>query len=323
MPSLSPGSRRRADARRPALFWAAVLVALAVGLALGGGVLARYTGDGGVTRDLRAQVADLKADNQDLTARADAGEGFADTVAGRLFADGLSDSPVVVIAAPGADPADVSAITTYVERSGGTVTGTLTLTPTLYADGQAARLGGIVDQSVPAGVTLDPTVADPAARAGDLLGAILLSRGPTSDPAPAAPSGPDRANALAALRDGGFVTFDGGDPAPARVAVVVTGASVATSAAGQGQAVGRLAAALSKHGQGAVLAGRTGSAAGAGPVVVVRHDDTLHAKLSTVDDVGTAVGRVTAVLALGEAAHGRFGAYGTGPTASAVAPGVG
>ncbi len=304
--------RGRARRRPAALFWAAVLIALAVGLALGGGLLSRFTGDGGVTRNLQAQVDALKATDQTLKARAKAGDDFADDVSGRLLANGLQSSPVVVLVAPGADSGDVDGVTTYIKASGGTIAGTLTLTPALYADGQSDRLRGIVDHSVPAGVTLDSSSVDPAARAGDLLGAVLLG-GPVS-------SG-GRIDALAALRDGGFVQYTGATVAAGRVAVVVTGGSVANGDAGQGQAIGRLAAALSRHGQGAVLAGRTGSASGAGALVVVRNDAGLHRSLTTVDDVDTAVGRVTTVLALGEATRGRFGAYGMGESATAVAPG--
>ncbi|MDF0532232.1 copper transporter [Tsukamurella sp. 8F] len=306
---------KRPSARRPALFWAALLVALAVGLALGGGVLSRFTGDGGVTSSLHDQVDRLEAENSALKSRAAAGDGYAEATSAALLAGRLKGVPVVVVRAADADSGDVTAVSDRIKQAGGDVTGTLTLTRTLYADGQAERLRGVADQVAPEGTTLKG--ADPAARAGDLLGALLLAKQGAQ-----APSAGERRDALAALRDGGFVTYDGDNVAPGRIAVVVSGGGVDAAGGSEGQAVGRLASAISAHGAGAVLAGRTGSADGGGPIPVVRGDGALTRSLSTVDDVDTAVGRVATALALASAADGRYGAYGTGKGASGVAPTV-
>jgi hypothetical protein len=65
-----------------------------------------------------------------------------------------------------------------------------------------------------------------------------------------------------------------------------------------------------------VLAGSAGSAESTGAVGVARADPSITAALSTVDDVATATGRVSAVLALREQADGRAGQYGTAVTAA-------
>lgn len=303
-----PGPSRRLrspGARRPALFWAAILLAFAVGVALGGGVLARFTTDGDL-KDLREQVSELETQNRGLTDRARAADGFAEGAAPSALGRGLDGFPVLLVVAPGADRGDVAQISRRITQAAGTVAGTLTLTDALYADGQSERLRGVVDNAAPAGVTIDAALVDPRARAGDLLGSILLGKG--SAPAPSN----GRTDALAALKQAGFVAFDGPTVPGARAVVVVTGGEVSGDHAGQGQGIGLLAAGLSRHGDGAVLAGRTGSAQGAGPIVVVRQDKNLAPRLGTVDDADVTVGQVSTVLALVQATRGDVRAYGTG-----------
>lgn len=303
-----PGPSRRlrsSGARRPALVWAAVLLAFAVGVALGGGVLARFTTDGDL-KDLRAQVDQLEGANGALTDRARAADAFADAAAPSTLGRTLAGIPVLMVVAPSADRGDVGQIGRRVTQGGGTVSGTLTLTDDLYAEDKAERLRGVVDNAVPNGVTLDASLVDPRARAGDLLGAVLLSEGAVKPPSNG------RTDALAALKQAGFVDFSGPTVPGARAAVIVTGGTVPGERAGEGQGIGRLAAALSRHGDGSVLAGRTGSSQGAGPIVVVRQDKGLATGLATVDDADTAVGQVSAALALAQATRGDVRAYGSG-----------
>ncbi|TWS22131.1 copper transporter [Tsukamurella sputi] len=303
-----PGPTRRLrspGARRPALFWAAVLLAFAVGVALGGGVLARFTTDGDL-KELRSQVDQLERDNGALTDRARAADGYADAAAPSTLGRSLAGIPVLVVTAPSADRGDVAQISRRITQAGGTVAGTLTLKDALYAEDKAERLRGVVDNAVPTGVTLDTGLVDPRARAGDLLGAVLLSQGAVKPPSNG------RTDALAALKQAGFVDFSGPTVPGARTAVIVTGGTVPGERAGEGQGIGRLAAGLSRHGDGAVLTGRTGSSQGAGPIVVVRQDKGLAEKLATVDDTDTVVGQVSTALALGQATRGDVRAYGTG-----------
>lgn len=303
-----PGRSRRLrtpGARRPALFWAAVLLAFAVGVALGGGVLSRFTTDGDV-KDLRAQVEGLERDNAALTDRARAADGFADAAAPSTLGRGLAGIPVLMVVAPSADRGDVAQVSRRVTQGGGTVAGTLTLSADLYAEDKAERLRGVVENAVPNGVRLDDSLVDPRARAGDLLGAVLLSKNAVEPPSNG------RTDALAALKQADFVDFSGPTVPGARAAVIVTGGTVPGDRAGEGQGIGRLAAALSRHGDGTVLAGRAGSSQGAGPIVVVRQDGALRADLATVDDVDTVVGQVSTAHALAQATRGDARAYGSG-----------
>lgn len=303
-----PGRARRLRTpgrRRPALFWAAILLALAVGLALGGGVIARFTADRDV-KDLRGQVEQLEGRTAALDARAKAADSFADAAAPTTLGNSLSGYPVLLVLSPTADGSDVAQISRRITQAGGTVAGRVSLTPALYDESQSERLRGVVDNAAPSGTTIDAALVDPRARTGDLLGTILLSERAVK------PESSGRADALAALQQAGFLSFDGDSVPGARAAVVVTGGAVPEDQAAQGQAIGRLAAGLSAHGDGTVLAARSGSATGAGPIVVVRQDTALTARLATVDDADTTVGQVSTALALIEATRGRVHAYGSG-----------
>jgi hypothetical protein len=109
---------------------------------------------------------------------------------------------------------------------------------------------------------------------------------------------------------------------------VLTGGALPGLDGGDAAAVvARLAAQLDRAadrgGGGAVLAGGAGSADATGSVGVARADPGIGEGVSTVDDVHTGAGQVSAVLALGEQLDGRAGRYGTADTAadgSAPAP---
>ena len=68
--------------------------------------------------------------------------------------------------------------------------------------------------------------------------------------------------------------------------------------------VAELVTALDTAGSGAVVAGDTASAADTGLVGLIRADPTLSAAVSTVDNVDTAAGHISTVLALGRRGRG-------------------
>lgn len=298
---------------------AAVFVALAVGVVLGARVLSDplAIGPGGLEQEVRQQ--ERVDDTAALTERLAAADEFDTTMSSRIVRDALRGKSVVVFLAPGADEGDVAALTGLVTAAGGTLTGTVGLTPD-FVDGDASEKlrSVVVSPIVPAGTQLSTTLTDAGAQAGDLLGiALLINRDPAIAPVDAAA----RDTVLAALRDTGFVTY----PqyiGPADAAVVVTGGALADDAGSEGATVARFAAALAPHGSGVVLAGRDGSANEVSAVGVARADPALAGAVTTVDDIGTAAGRITTVLAvqslLGGSAPQK---YGVGPGAAAVTVG--
>ena len=53
---------------------------------------------------------------------------------------------------------------------------------------------------------------------------------------------------------------------------------------------------------------------------MIRDDPALSAAVSTVDNVGTTAGQISAVLALGQESEGTSGKYGTGEDTQPVPP---
>ena len=105
----------------------------------------------------------------------------------------------------------------------------------------------------------------------------------------------------------------------ANAAVVITGGSLPQDAGNQGVSAARFSAALAPHGSGTLLAGRDGSATGGAAVAVTRADAGMNSAISTVDDVDTAAGRITAILGLHDLINGgHIGQYGTGHGATSI-----
>jgi hypothetical protein len=129
-----------------------------------------------------------------------------------------------------------------------------------------------------------------------------------------------RATVLAALRDTGFITYQPTDHfGAANAAVVITGARLPPDAGNQGATVARFSAAMAPHGSGTLLAGRDGSATGTAAVAVTRADGGMASTISTVDNVDSEPGRITAILGLHDLINGgHTGQYGTGHGATSI-----
>lgn len=325
---------------------AAVFLALAVGVVLGARILSdpMVVGLRGDKGDLQQQIGSLRADNGALDRRLLAADDFDSRMSGRIVRDALAATSVLLVRTPDASDDDVAALSDLIARAGGSVSGTLDLTPEFVGANSAEKLRSVVNSPiVPPGAALNVSLTDPAAQAGDLLGVALQVRPDSGNPGPANPDpdNPDpdnpgpgnpgpknppvddaaRQTVLATLRDTGFVTYSDG-LGPADCAVVLTGGALGSDAGNQGTAVARFAAGLAPHGSATVLAGRQGSAEAVAAVGVVRADTGLSGAVSTVDDVGTAAGRITTVLALQARKGGApTGQYGVGPGAAAVTVG--
>jgi outer membrane murein-binding lipoprotein Lpp len=288
--------------RHHAISIGAVFLALAVGVLLGAGgvsdrLLSSVTGRAAA---LQEQVGTLTAERDALAASGRAAEEFAARV-GPAAVRGLLDGRTVALVTSGADPADRDALVQLVGQAGATVTGEVVLTPAVGDPARADQLRGLTGSLLPTGAQL-PAAADTGSLLGGLLGGAL--RGPGADAV------------LGGLAAAGFVA-PGPVPPPAELVLVVTGGALAGVDAGDAAAVlARLSAQLDRTGPGAVLVGRAGSADATGAVGVARADPALTAGMSTVDDVHTGSGRISAVLALREQLDGRAGRYGTAVTAA-------
>lgn len=277
---------------------AAVLLALAAGVALGAGVL----DDSGAPF-----VGDDRDSADPALVRFEAG--YAARTSGGLLEGTLEDRDVVVLTLPGARADEVSGITSDLEKAGATVTGQAQLTAKLVDPANRQFVEGVAQQSAGdvEGVSGD---GDSYARVGAALGrAVLGENGDGID---------DTATTItAALDEGGLLTWEDGEPESfASLAVVVSGPSRAGET---GEVVTGLARALDGAGSGSVLAGPSTSSRAGGTVAALREDEAA-SQVSSVDVTDTAAGRVVTVLALARDADGQNGAWGTSRSADGAVP---
>src|SRR5271156_5289940 len=263
------------------------------------------------SRNLHNQINTLNDQKNVLNGKLGSANAFDIQMAGRMVHDALNGKSVVIFRAPDAKDDDVDAVAKIVGLAGGAVTGTVSLTQEFVDANSAEKLRSVVNSSIlPAGAQLSTKLVDQGSQAGDLLGiALLINRDPAVPPVDDA----QRDTVLAALRDTGFIGYGNQHVGVANAAAVITGGSLSNDAGNQGISVARFAAALAPHGSGVLLAGRDGSSSGTAAVAVARADAAVTSSISTVDDVNTESGRITAVLGMADLVNGgRTGQYGTG-----------
>jgi Copper transport outer membrane protein, MctB len=306
--------------RHHAFSLAAVFIALAIGVVLGSGFLSDtlLSSLRNEKRDLYTQISGLNDQKNVLNEKLSAANNFDAQLIGRIVHDALGGKSVVIFRTPDAKEDDVAAVAKIVGQAGGTVTATVSLTQEFVDANSAEKLRTVVDSPIlPAGTQLSTKLVDQGSQAGDLLGLALLSN---VNPAAPAVDEAQRATVLAALRETGFITYQANDHmGAANAALVITGGGLPQDAGNQGVSVARFAAALAPHGAGALLAGRDGSSTGGAAVAVARADAAITGAISTVDDVDSAAGRITAILALHDVIGGGHpGQYGTGRGAASI-----
>lgn len=305
--------------RSHAISLAAVFLALAIGVALGSGLLSNTVLSGlrDDKNDLQNQIDTLTNDKNALNEKLSAAGEFDAQMAPRILRDSLAEKTVVVFRTPDAADDDVDGLARLVAAAGGTITGTVDLTPEFVNANSAEKLLSVVNSPiVPAGKQLSTTSVDQGSQAGDLLGITLLIN---RDPKVSVVDDAQRDTVLATLRDTGFITYGDQRIGAANTALIVTGGALGADAGNQGSTVARFAAGMAPHGSGTVLVGRDGSASGTAAVAVARSDAALSSAVSTVDDIDMESGRLTSVLALSDlAAGGKPGRYGIGQGASSV-----
>lgn len=296
--------------RYHAVSLAAVFLALALGVVLGAsGVSDRLLHAVAADReDLAVQVQQLTAENERLSGAQRAADEFAARTGAATVAGTLTGRSVVLLTV-GADAADRDAVAALVTAAGAVHTGEVGLTDAVVDPGRAGQLRELTASLLPTGAQL-PAATDTGSLAGGLLGGVLL----VADGRPR-PTAAQAQAVLSGLEAAGFAR-PGPVPAPADVVVVLTGGRLTgVDAAESASVTARLAAQLDQVGGGVVLAGRSGSADATGAVGVARADAGIVAAVSTVDDVQSGPGRVSAVLALREQLDGRAGRYGTAASA--------
>lgn len=287
----------------------AVFLALALGIVVGTTAL-----NGPITTDLRKQVNTLKSDRTTLAnqvkalqARVDASEQFAATYGAQLVAGTLTHQNVLLLAMPGAGASVVDSIAAQVAAAGAKVTGRVQLTNDYTDVRRGTDISSLATGPVhPIGLTL-PETSDPGMLGGALLAYVLLGKGQSTDVRQVLGG----LSALHMVSGSSTVT-------PSKTVIVVgTGGLPANGYAGSSELA--LVTALQQAGGHVVVAGDAPSAISHGIVGLTRGAN-IHTTVSTVDNADSALGQVTAVLALADVINSRVGSYGTQDGTDALFP---
>ncbi len=295
-----------------------VIALASVSLALGAGFvfgdLARH---GPAPQPVQDRLSSLDQDNQHLRAQLAQLAGSAkgrDDLAGQLapavLERRLVGVSVLVLSTAAAQPY-LAGVSRMLTLAGATESGEVRITDAFADPSRAQELLDLATASLPPSVTAGlPETTDGVAASSALLAQVLVKHAPpvTDD---------DRRSVLSAYTSEGFVVASRPVTGPADAVLFVTGAApTGADAAGRTAALVSLATAM--RGIGPTVVG----ADGAGPTVVgrIRADARLAANVSTVDNIGAAVGQLISVWALVDEIGGRFGQFGDGPGATALPP---
>lgn len=302
----------------------AIFIALAVGIVLGAGPLQQQLG-----QTLTSQVSQLRADKADLRSqldtqqhKIDAADEFATSVTSDLVASRLGGRSVVLLLMPGADSAVADEATKTLQTAGAKINGRVKLSSSwadpatgkvTFRDQLSSNLGPLVDSG-----------ADPAAPVNERMAAILAKALVVSSVTGADKASAQSGQALSGLREAGLLSVQGSDPAPATMVVAVA-ADPDTKAADEARkaVLGTLTTTLrvlDEASSGVVAVGSTESTEPIGLVGALRADRSVASKVSSVDDIALAMGRIAMVFALRQQMVGQSGQYGTGVGATAVLP---
>lgn len=314
----------------------AVFIALAVGIVLGAGPLREGISDTleGEISDLRQDRAEVRAQEGEARAHAEALDEALEVVAPRAASATLTGVRVAVVLLPGGDRDLADQLGEAVAEAGGEVFLTVALQPSWQtAQGQddAAPLLG----DFAAGLSL-PTLPGVD---GPTLPVVLGSAVVGAD-------APGRTGAwtgvLDRLDDEGYLRLAWAERAEAQVedqrppdAVLVLSGGLTLPEEGDLDDAGQLAlesrtvlvrsimrldTPLTVVGTGTVGGAQLREGGQDLLVLAMRQDRTLRAQASTVDDAEEAAGRLAAVLATGWEVAGQSGHYGLGPQAEVPMP---
>ncbi|WP_222194850.1 copper transporter [Modestobacter italicus] len=300
----------------------AVFLAVALGIIIGTTQL-----NGPLTDNLQNQVSALQTDKreledqtQQLQAQLDDVGSFEEAVGPTLVEDALTDRSVVLVL-DGTDvaPEVVEGVTALLGSAGATVTGTVRLTDAFgTADAESSLSSYLSGPGLPASWT-PPETDDTGEQAASLLAQVLMVPPATAEGPGVVPDAAATSTVLAGLEQLEVLSRDTSSVSPADFAVVLTtGEAEGEDAAERQEALVQLVGALDAQGAGAVVAGDQDAAREGGLVAAVRTDPTV--AVSTVDNVATAAGRISTVLALAAEGRGTTGAYGTGEDTQPVPP---
>jgi hypothetical protein len=281
---------------------AAILLALAAGIALGSGPLDRadssLNGDGsGLTSTVDPSLASFES-------------AYAARTSGPLLKDALKNQSVVIFTVPGTSAVDVRGISADLKTAGALVTGQVELSAKLLDPSGRGFAEGIAQQAA--------SDVPGVSAAGDSYGRIgaAIARGFLA--AKAVPVDQTATTISSAFKQGSLLSLTTAPKKLATLAIVVTGPQ-RSGGSDQSSVIAALAGTLGGAGKGVVVAGPSSSSTGGGAVKAVR-DGSSATSVSTVDVTDSPAGRVVTVLAAAQQVKGQSGSWGTSRSTDGALP---
>lgn len=295
-----------------------VFLALAVGIAIGGGPLKGEVDNSLVTQveTDRRTIATLESQLSAAKTTADFNAAAAGAVAPLVLGDRLAGHAVAVVALPGADPATVAALGDTVVSAGGTLAGSYRVAAALLDEEQRQLVD---DLSAQLATEVPDLAADTDGYA--LTGALLARAIATSEDAP---QDADQVTSavLAGLSTAGLVMAEEAPEQRADLVLLAAGpAPESQLPGGAAAALSPLVGALAEGAAGVVLAGPTRAARPGGLLALLRDDLRTAGRVSTVDSAQLVLGQIVTVLTLERALAGEVGHHGAVDAADGAAPG--
>lgn len=295
----------------------AVLLALAVGIALGGGPLQRDSEPAGANGS--SELVDARATLAHQERQLEYADAVTRATAPTLVRGALDQRAITLVSLPGAREDDASRIIEAVETAGGEVTAHADVSADLLdvdsrqlVDELGTQMMGAAGRAVemPDGVSAYE-------RMGRLLAYALGSSRPAGEEPDEVADG-----ILAAVSTADLVATRGALERRGSLVVVIAGDPLGTAdqRAGAGSVLAAVAGAFAEGTDGAVVAGPMAAADEDGLVTAVRTDARVGARVSSVDSVERAAGAIAVVLALAAEADGESGHYGAGEDADGAIP---
>ena len=294
---------------------AAVLFALAAGVALGAGPLSDNVRDafGNGSGISASDVTQLQDRIERLREQVTHDDDVIADLTPPVVAARLKGHRVLLVVTPGADAALADSIATSVIAAGGQVSGRITLLPAYVDPANATFVGELAAQL---DVQSDEIAGGPYVASAVVLSDALLTKGEavgTADPAQAA--------IVPGFVQADLITVQGDVQRRSDLVAVVTPRRSA-DADNDLLTLKPLFQSMAAAAQGVIVTGPAGSAedVGGGMVSLVREDTDLRRAVSSDDTVDTAAGQLETTLALAERLANRGGHYGSGPGASDTLP---
>lgn len=301
-----------------------VFLALAVGVALGGGPL-RDEVDNTLVDQVRADreaKAELQAEIASLRSQLAFSDSFSDTIAPGLVGRILRDRAVVLAVLPSAPRAEVARLEQMVATAGGTVSGTVQVADGLLDTENRQLVEGLSEELLES----LPDLGVPADASGYEQAGALLARAVATAEDPAGARVDDEANRILSGFEGAeLMTVDGELARRGSLVLFVAGSPSGTpeEVAGRNSIVTTLVRSVDENTDGVVVAGTVAAARPGGVVEAVRQDVGTAQDVSSVDVLGRSAGRVVAMMALAGQAQGQTGHYGVVDAADGAMPGAG